>query len=176
MIGNGFDVQQTRPSTLSRRAPGGRSRLCHRGGMTLFEILAAVSVLGVLLIACAQMLAVMTVQQQAVRNRRAAVQMAQNAMERCFAAAWEQMGADKTAEIAAEIAAEGMLRGARVEIALKRAVDLHDGRTVQVAVAWREGAEEPERVERLTAWRYGTKQAEEAATPSREIQSRAARP
>jgi type II secretory pathway component PulJ len=176
MIGNGFDVQQTRRLTLSRRAPGGRNRLCHRGGMTLFEILAAVSVLGVLLIACAQMLAVMTVQQQAVRNRRAAVQMAQNAMERCFAAAWEQTGADKTAEIAAEIAAEGMLRGARVEIALKRAGELHDGRTVRVAVAWREGAEEPERVVRLTGWRYRVRQAEEAARPSREEQPQAARP
>ncbi len=176
MIGDGFSVEQACPSTLSRRAPEDGNGFCLRGGMTLFEILAAVSVLGVLLIACAQMLAVMTVQQQAVRNRRAAVQMAQNAMERCFAAAWEQTGADKTAEIAAEITAEGMLRDARVEIALDRAGDLRDVQTVRVAVAWREGTEEPERVVRLTGWRYRIKQAEEASTPSRENQSQAARP
>ncbi|NLZ01735.1 MAG: hypothetical protein GXY25_14510 [Pirellulaceae bacterium] len=139
----------------------------------MFEVLAAVAVLGVLLIACAQMLAVMTVQQQAVRNRRAAVQMAQNAMERCFAAARGQTEADKSDEIAAEVTAAGMLRDARVEIALE---DAGDPRGVRVAVAWREGAEEPERVVRLTGWRYRVRQAEEAARPSREEQPQAARP
>jgi|LSQX01.1.fsa_nt_gb prepilin-type N-terminal cleavage/methylation domain-containing protein len=176
MIGNRLDLHRSRPVPLSRRAPDGRNHLCLRGGMTLFEVLAAVAVLGVLLIACAQMLAVMTVQQQAVRNRRAAVQMAQNAMERCFAAARGQTEADKSDEIAAEVTAAGMLRDARVEIALEDAGDPRGVRTVRVAVAWREGAEEPERVVRLTGWRYRVRQAEEAARPSREEQPQAARP
>ena len=71
MIGNRLDLQRSRPVPLSRRAPDGRNHLCLRGGMTLFEVLAAVAVLGVLLIACAQMLAVMTVQQAGGQNRHA---------------------------------------------------------------------------------------------------------
>lgn len=147
-----------------------------RGGMTLFEILAAVAVLGVLLVACAQMLAVMTVQQQANRNRRAALQMAQNAMERTFTLPWDRSGTEETEKIAAKIAGQGMVRDARVEIAVDSTPARRDEQIVRIAVRWREGAGETERVERLTAWRYRMEPSAKAAAPLPELQPQAARP
>lgn len=154
----------------------GETCLPRRGGMTLFEILAAAAVLGVLLVACGQMLAAMTIQQRAIRNRRAALQMVQNAMERAFTLPWGRSGEEEAEKMAAEIAAQGMLRGARVEIALESAPARRDEQTIRVAVAWREGREETERVERLTAWRYRTGRPEEVAAPPEASQPQRGKP
>lgn len=162
--------------TLNWWPPTGRNRFRFGRGITMFEILTAVTVLGILLVACAQMLAVMTVQQQSLRNRRAALQMAQNAMERTFAFPRHRGGVDEKRDIAAEIMAQEMLRDAQVEITIDRAADLRDIEVVRVAVSWREGAEKTQRVERLTAWRYRSEESETPAAPPGGPQPKAAKP
>lgn len=117
-------------------------------------MVAAAAILGMLLVACVQMLSRTAVQQRTIANRRAAVQMAANAMERAYALSWEDLDSTATDAIAEAVVAQGMLRNARVEIALDEADTALPAKRIRITVGWKQGNDGVERTQHLTAWRY----------------------
>lgn len=126
----------------------------HRRGTTVLEILAAGTILGVLLVVCAQMLSRTAVQQQAISNRRAATQMTANAMERISVLPWDALDQAALDAIASAVVGQGMLRGARLEIAVDEPDGTPRAKRIHVAAIWQESSDEAERRQILTAWRY----------------------
>lgn len=126
-----------------------------RGGTTLLELTAAGAILGILLIVCAQMLSRAAVQQQAIAHRRAALQVASNAMERAHALSWDDVDAARMETIAQAIVEQGMLRGGRLTIAVDQPESTPPSKRIHVTVTWTEGSDAVERKQELTAWRYG---------------------
>lgn len=133
-----------------------------RRGTTVLEIVAAGAVLGVLLIVCAQMLSRTAVQQQAIANRRAALQMAANAMERARTVPWEELDAASTERIARAVVDQEMLRGGRVDIAVDEPESSFPAKRVRAIVSWKEERDGVERKQELTAWRFAERSPEPA--------------
>lgn len=131
-----------------------RERRLPRRATTLLEITAAGAILGVLLIVCAQMLSRTAVQQQAISNRRAALQMVSNAMERVYALPWDDLDATNTKTIARTVVEQGMLRGGRLDVTVDEPETTPASRRIIATVIWSEGSDEVERKQQLTAWRY----------------------
>jgi type II secretory pathway component PulJ len=125
-----------------------------RSGTTLLEVIAAGAILGVLLIVCAQMLSRAVVQQQAIAHRRAALQMACNAMERAQAQSWDEVDGARMESIAQAVVEQGMLRNGRVVLVVDQPESMPPSKRIHVTVSWTEGSDEVERKQELTAWRY----------------------
>ncbi len=124
-----------------------------RRGTTILELIAAGAVLAVLLVVCAQMLSRTAVQQQAVANRRAALQMASNAMERVQALPWSGLDAASVERIAQAVVEQGMLRDGRLAVTIDEPESRLPAKRIHVTVTWNEGSDEVERKQQLTAWR-----------------------
>ena len=120
----------------------------------MVEIIAAGAVLGVLVVVCAQMLSRTAVQQRAIANRRAALQMASNAMERVYALPWGKLDAGNTETIAKAVIEQGMLRGGRLDIVVDESDPALPAKRIRVSVTSNEGSDEVERKQQLTSWRY----------------------
>lgn len=121
----------------------------------MLEILAAGTILGVLLVVCAQMLSRTAVQQRAISNRRAAMQMIANAMERTSVLPWNGLDQTTLDAIASAVVGQGMLRGARLEIAVDESDGTLHAKRIRVVATWLESGDDAERQQMLTAWRYG---------------------
>lgn len=145
-------------SVSSRR----RSTIVCRRGTTVLEILAAGAILGVLLVVCAQMLSRTAVQQRAISNRRAAMHMTANAMERISTLPWDGLEQPALDAIASAVVGQGMLRGARLEIKVDEPDRAPRAKRIRVVATWPENSDEVQRRQVLTAWRYG--EAEPAAS------------
>lgn len=120
----------------------------------MIEVIAAGAILGALLVVCAQMLSRTAVQQQAIANRRAALQMASNAMERARSVPWDELGAANTEQIAQAVADQGMLRGGRVDVTVDEPESSPPARRIRVTVSWKEERDGEDRTQELTAWRF----------------------
>lgn len=144
-----------------------------RSGTTLIEVVAAGAILAVLLIVCAQMLTRTAVQQQAIANRRAALEMAANAMERARAIPWEDLNAASLGPIAQAVAGQAvagqaMLRGSRIDVTVDEPESDVPAKRIRVTVDWREQRDGEQRTQKLTAWRFaeGLPERKVAATPN----------
>ena len=139
-----------------------------RSGTTLIEVVAAGAILAVLLIVCAQMLTRTAVQQQAIANRRAALEMAANAMERARAIPWEDLNAASLGPIAQAVAGQAMLRGARIDVTVDEPESDVPAKRIRVTVDWREQRDGEQRTQKLTAWRFaeGLPERKVAVTPN----------
>jgi Tfp pilus assembly protein PilE len=133
-----------------------------RGGTTLIELIAAAAILAVLIVVCSQMLSRTVTQQQAIAHRRAALQMASNAMERVQALAWNELTAAGMKPIAQAVVAQGMLRRSRIEVEIVQSEAAPPAKRISVTVFWAERSDQVERKQKLTAWRF----AEENRNPS----------
>lgn len=131
-----------------------RRTALQRRGTTVIELIAAAAILGVLIVVCSQMLSRTIAQQQAIAHRRAALQMASNAMERVQALAWNQLTQADTEPIARAVVAQGALRRSRIEIEIVESRAAPTARRIGVTVFWAEGTDEVERKQKLTAWRF----------------------
>jgi len=125
-----------------------------RGGTTLVELIAAAAILAVLIVVCTQMLSRTITQQQAIAHRRAALQMASNAMERVQALTWNELTQADTEPIAQAVVTQGKLRKSRIEIEIVPSEAAPTAKRIGVAVFWTEGSDEVERKQTLTAWRF----------------------
>lgn len=131
-----------------------RTTSTRRHGTTVLELVAAGAILSVLLVVCAQMLSRTAVQQQAISNRRAALQMTANAMERISALPWEGLSQSAADAIAATVVSQAMLRDARLEVIIEELDETLRQKKIWITATWREGSDEVERKQQLTAWRY----------------------
>lgn len=151
-----------------------RRTALQRRGTTVIELIAAAAILGVLIVVCSQMLSRTIAQQQAIAHRRAALQMASNAMERVQTRAWNELTAAGTEPIARAVVAQGKLRKSRIEIEIVQSESAPTARRIGVTVFWTEGSDEVERKQTLTAWRFAhldhklSDAAEEDPPPSKE--------
>ena len=120
----------------------------------MIEVIAAGAVLAVLLVVSAQMLSRTAVQQRAILNRRAALQMTANTMERVYALPWDALDQEAANAIASNVMAQQMLRRSQLGVRVDQ-LDGALGRTrIRVTASWSEGSDEVERHQELTAWRY----------------------
>ncbi len=131
-----------------------REASIRRRGTTVLELVAAAAVLAVLLVVCAQMLSRTAVQQRALANRRAALQMASNAMEHVHALPWDGLNEAATDAVATAVVGQEMVRGARLDVAVGEADATLRAKRIRVTVTWNEGSDEVERKQQLTAWCY----------------------
>ena len=125
-----------------------------RHGTTMVEVIAAGAVLSVLLVVSAQMLSRAAIQQRAISNRRAALQMTANTMERVHALPWDALDRDATDAIASAVLSQKMLRGAQLDVTVDDLDGSLGGKRIRVTATWNEGSDEVERHQELTAWRY----------------------
>ena len=146
-----LERKQYAPSAALRPAAGSAKR---RRATTLLEVIAAAAVLGTLMIVCAQMLSRTAVQQQTLSNRRAAVHMTANAMERAFALSWSALNQQAADAIAAEVVSQNMLRGAQLDVSIGANDETPERKRIRVTAIWNEGSDGVERKQQLTAWRY----------------------
>jgi Tfp pilus assembly protein PilE len=125
-----------------------------RHGTTVLELIAAGAILGVLLVVCAQMLSRTAVQQQAISNRRAAIQMTANAMERVASLSWEDLNESEAEAIATTVVRQAMFRDARLAVTVEELDETLRQKKIRITATWKEGSDEVERKQQLTAWRY----------------------
>jgi len=123
-------------------------------GISLVELMAAAALLAVLLVATVRILSAMAVQQRAIDHRHAAIQMADNAMERAFATPYSQLTPGEADTIATTVVSQEMLRSAELDVTFGPDADEEHATRIDIAVRWHEGADGVERTHRLTAWRY----------------------
>ncbi|MHB8901969.1 MAG: hypothetical protein ACYC6Y_24700 [Thermoguttaceae bacterium] len=123
-------------------------------GTTLLEVVAAGAILGALIVACMQMLGRAALQQQAIANRRAALQAAANAMERAAALPWHELTAAGGERIVRELDGQPMPRGANLKLVVDPSDSPMPARRVRVVVTWRERNDGAERRQELVAWRF----------------------
>lgn len=131
-----------------------RTTSTRRPGTTVLELIAAGAILTVLLVVCAQMLNRTASQQQAISNRRAALQMTANAMERISALPWEELDQSAAGAIATAVVRQAMLRDARLEVTVEELDETLRQKKIRVTATWLEGSDEVERKQQLTAWRF----------------------
>lgn len=131
-----------------------RRTALERPGTTLIELTAAAAILAVLIVVCSQMLSRTIAQQQAIAHRRAALQLASNAMERVQALAWNELTSAGTEPIAQAVVTQGKLRKSRIEIEIVQSEAAPTARRIVVTVFWTERSDQVERKQKLTAWRF----------------------
>ena len=119
-----------------------------------------------LLVVCAQLLSRIAVQQLAISNRRAALEMAANAMERARTLPWEDLDATSMGPIVQAVAGQEMLRGAQVDVTVDEPESDVPAKRIRVTVNWKEERDGEERTQKLTAWRFaeGLPERKEAIT------------
>jgi Tfp pilus assembly protein PilE len=131
-----------------------RKSSTRRYGTTVLELVAAGSILSVLLVVCSQMLSRTAVQQQAISNRRAAIQMTANAMERISTLPWEELDEAAAETIATTVVSQKMLRNARLKVSIEELDETLRQKKIRITATWKEDSDEVERKQQLTAWRY----------------------
>ncbi len=122
--------------------------------MGLVEVLAAATILAVVMTLSVEMLGALAQQRRALDDRQAAIRAAGNVMERLFARPFDQCTAETVDAGPWTEQLQQTLPGGRVEIDIVALDAPPPAKRVTVAVSWSEGTDRPRRTERLVAWRY----------------------
>ena len=126
--------------------------MSQRRGFTLLEIIIAGAILTSLTVIALQMMRNVSIQRRSLADRRAAIQAADNVMERLFALPWD----DLTEERIAELNFVGSQSSAErdVKVAIHSVEQPMPGRRIAVRVDWRSRVVEEQLSTRITAWRF----------------------
>jgi type II secretory pathway pseudopilin PulG len=125
-----------------------------RRGITLVETLVAAAVLGGLTVVCVKFFAASVAQQEQMRDRSRAVQLAANVMERLAATPWEQLTAENIRRLQDADELRQGLPEATIEIQLAQPSGEPDAKQIVVLVRWPSPPDVLQRPVRLVAWRY----------------------
>jgi prepilin-type N-terminal cleavage/methylation domain-containing protein len=125
-----------------------------RRGFSLFEVSAAIMLLGTLTALCLEFFSGVTSQQKEQNAELAAAQEAANVMERLAAVPWDDLAKQDRRKIELSPQARKMLPEGRVEVKVEEAKGEPSARRVAVTVCWRPLPSGPERKARVVAWRY----------------------
>jgi type II secretory pathway component PulJ len=128
--------------------------MLHRRGFTLLEAFVAAAVLGGLMVVCLKFFTAAAAQQEAMRDRSRALQLAANVMERLAAEPWDRLTAERVRALQeAEDLRQG-LPDAKVEIQMTQPPEEPGAKQIAVLVRWPSRPDVPQRPVRLVAWRY----------------------
>jgi prepilin-type N-terminal cleavage/methylation domain-containing protein len=128
--------------------------MTHRRGFTLIEVVAAAAVLGGVTLVCAKFMASAALQQEAMRDRSRAAQLAANVMERLAVMPWEKLTAENVRPMQSGDDLRQVLPDGKIEIQIVQPPDEPDAKQVLVLVHCPSPPDAPLRAVRLVAWRY----------------------
>jgi type II secretory pathway pseudopilin PulG len=128
--------------------------MSRRRGFTLLEAFAAAAVLGGLMIVCVKFFTASAAQQEAMRDRSRAIQLAANVMERLAGEPWDQLTAEKVRPLQDAEDLRQSLPECRIEIQITQPSGEPDGKQIAVLVRWPSRADAAQRPVRLVGWRY----------------------
>lgn len=148
----------------------GLDKMFRRRGFTLLETFAAAAVLGALMVLCVKFFSAAAAQQEAMRDRSRAIQLAANVMERLAAEPWDQLTAEKVRPLQDAEDLRQSLPECRIEIQISEGDDPiaaarkpgqppagsgePGAKRIEVLVHWPSRADAAQRPVRLVAWRY----------------------
>jgi Tfp pilus assembly protein PilV len=125
-----------------------------RRGMSLLELIAAGVLLAAILSLGLEFLAAAAGQRRATRQRQAAIQEADNLMERLYARPWEDLTPERVGDLRLGDEAGRLLPGGELSIDVAQSADLPDAKRLSVSIHWQDRSGQPANPVRLVAWRY----------------------
>jgi Tfp pilus assembly protein PilV len=128
--------------------------MANRRGFTLLEAFVAAAVLGALTVACLKFFTAGAAQQEAMRDRSRAAQLAANVMERLTAQPWDQLTAEKVRPLQDAEDLRQSLPDSKIEIQITQPSGEPGAKQIAVLVRWPSRSDVPPRPVRLVAWRY----------------------
>ena len=133
-----------------------------RRGFTIVEMMAAGAMTVVLVTMCVQMLTFTTVQRRAAERRTIALEEAANLVESVRALSWEEVTPERVAQFRISKAAQDILAGATLKIALEPSTSGPPAKLVRLEIAWPGGADGRDASVHLSSWIFSR---EKAASP-----------
>ena len=130
-------------------AAGRRSR-----GLTLVEVVAAASVLAVLLTTSVQMLSALAERQRAAERRTLAIETVQALVEQLGNMAWDDLTPQAAEQLALPDQARPFLPGAKLEAAIVDEAEPVAAKRIVVKLTWNGPGGQPTGPVRLTAWTF----------------------
>jgi type II secretory pathway pseudopilin PulG len=131
-----------------------KAELRTRRGYTILELTIALGIFAAMLATVGQTVALVAQQRRLTQRRELAQQSAENVMEHLFARAWDELTAEKTAEVKLPEGVERDLPGASLKIELVEQAGPPPARRIKVAVGWNDAAGPVSTSATVTAWRY----------------------
>ena len=130
-------------------AAGRRSR-----GITLIEVVAAASVMAVLMITTVQMLSALAERQRAAERRTLAIETVQALVEQLGNTAWDNLTPQAAERLALPDQARPFLPGAKLEAAVVDEAEPVVAKRIFVKLTWNGPGGQPTGPVRLTAWSF----------------------
>lgn len=136
---------------MRQRRPEARAR---RRAFTLVEITISSLVLSIAMVLTLHVLAWVAAERRAVERRECAVQEVANLMERLTARPWDELTAQRLAQVTLSQAARSALPGAELTASVDDLSKPVVSRRLTFRLRWRNRAGGFERPVRLSAWTY----------------------
>jgi hypothetical protein len=128
--------------------------MAKRRGFLLLELGAAGVMLMVLFVVSMQMFRATAAQRRALQHRRAALQAADNVMERLCARPWDELTPEHVGKAPLDDEVRAAVPRGRLAIDVEQADENAGEKRIAVEVRWAVEPGEPDRSVRLVAWKY----------------------
>jgi len=136
-----------------------------RQGFVLLEAMAAGALLAVLLVVLLRVLGAAALERRAIERRAIALQVAAGAIERATAVAWDDIDAERLAEIRLSEGVSRILPGATLTWAVEPVKATPEAKHIRAEVAWQSPTGAPGAPVRLHYWAYAPQQTSSGAVP-----------
>ncbi len=125
-----------------------------RRAVTLIEVIAALGVAAIAMVAAAQLSALATQQTLRTRKHRAALQEAENAMEQLLAIPYSELTNERVQQIKLSSNALRQLNDGALEVTLSETGGAMASKRLEVRVGWSDGTGNTKQDVALRAWKY----------------------
>lgn len=128
--------------------------ISNRRGFTLLEVSVSGAMLVVLMVVTVQVLGWVAVERRAADRRQVAALEAANVMERLASQPWEDLTAERTAEMKLSTQARDVLPEGELKLEIQNESGQPEARRILIEVHWKGQASQPVAPVRLTSWIY----------------------